>query len=96
MYAAKFAAVLPEVKSPLSTYMPEGGFYLWTRTPIDDCEFARRLQHEYNVLVLPGSYLARMAQGLNPGKDRVRIALVAPLAECVEAMARMNDFARKL
>ena len=96
MYAEKFAAVLPELKPPLSAYMPEGGFYLWMRTPIDDCAFARRLQHEYNVLVLPGSYLARMSQGLNPGKGRVRIALVAPLAECVEAIARINDFARKL
>ncbi len=96
LYAVKFAAVLPQVKAPLSAYMPEGGFYLWMHTPIDDCEFARRLQQEYNVLVLPGSYLARDWQGDNPGKDRVRIALVAPLAECVEAIARISDFARKL
>jgi len=96
LYAEKFAAVLPQVKAPLSAYMPEGGFYLWMHTPIDDCEFARRLQREYNVLVLPGSYLAREWQGENPGKDRVRIALVPPLAECIEAMARIGDFARTL
>ncbi|HMA88565.1 MAG TPA: succinyldiaminopimelate transaminase [Burkholderiales bacterium] len=96
LYAEKFAAALAELRPPLAAYRPEGGFYLWLRTPIDDCEFARRLQHEYNVLVLPGSYLARTARGENPGKDRVRIALVAPLAECIEAIARINSFARTL
>lgn len=96
LYAEKFHAVLPLLRAPLSAYMPEGGFYLWIRTPIDDCDFARRLQQEYNVLVLPGSYLARDAQGGNPGRNRVRIALVAPLAECVEAIERINRFTRTL
>ena len=96
LYAEKFRAVLPLVRVPLSVSMPEGGFYLWIRTPIDDREFARRLQHEYNVLVLPGSFLARDAQGGNPGRNRVRVALVAPLAECVEAAGRINQFARTL
>ena len=96
LYAEKFRAVLPLVEAPLSVSMPEGGFYLWIRTPIDDREFARRLQHEYNVLVLPGSFLARDAQGGNPGRNRVRVALVAPLAECVEAAGRINQFARTL
>jgi N-succinyldiaminopimelate aminotransferase len=95
-YAEKFRAVLPLVTAPLAAGMPEGGFYLWIRTPIDDCEFARRLLHEYNVLVLPGSYLARDAQGGNPGRYRVRVALVAPLAECVEAAERISQFARTL
>ena len=96
LYAEKFHAVLPLIVPPLSAYMPEGGFYLWIRTPIDDCDFARRLQQEYNVLVLPGSYLARDAQGGNPGRNHVRIALVAPLAECVEAIERINRFTRTL
>jgi N-succinyldiaminopimelate aminotransferase len=96
LYAEKFHAVLPLIAAPLSTYMPEGGFYLWIRTPMDDCDFARRLQQEYNVLVLPGSYLARDAQGGNPGRSRVRIALVAPVAECVEAVERINRFTRTL
>jgi N-succinyldiaminopimelate aminotransferase len=96
LYAEKFHAVLPMIGAPLTAYMPEGGFYLWIRTPIDDCDFARRLQQEYNVLVLPGSYLARDAQGGNPGRNRVRIALVAPLAECVEAVERINRFTRTL
>ena len=95
-YAEKYRAVLPLVKPPLETWLPEGGFYLWLRTPIDECEFTRRLHREYNVLVLPGSYLAREANGVNPGKDFVRVALVAPLAECVEAFSRIGRFVSTL
>ena len=79
LYAEKYSAVLPLIRHPLKTERPEGGFYLWIRTPIDDGEFARGLQRDYNVLVLPGSYLARDAHGENPGRNHVRIALVAPL-----------------
>jgi N-succinyldiaminopimelate aminotransferase len=96
LYQEKFRAVLPLLGTPLSAGMPDGGFYLWLRTPIDDCEFARRLHHEYNVLVLPGSFLARDAAGENPGRNHVRIALVAPLAQCVEAVGRMMQFSRGL
>jgi N-succinyldiaminopimelate aminotransferase len=96
LYAEKFRAVLPLIGAPLVAGMPEGGFYLWIRTPIDDREFAQRLQREYNVLVLPGSFLARDSQGGNPGRHRVRVALVAPLAECVEAAERIDRFARTL
>jgi N-succinyldiaminopimelate aminotransferase len=96
LYAEKFRAVLPLVKPPLETYLPEGGFYLWMGTPIDDTEFVRRLHAEYNVLALPGSYLARDSGGANPGRNHVRVALVAPLEECVEAIARMTRFAGSL
>ena len=96
LYAAKYSAVLPMIQHPLKTEKPEGGFYLWMRTPIDDGEFARGLQRDYNVLVLPGSFLAREAHGENPGKNHVRIALVAPLEECVEAARRMMQFAKSL
>ena len=96
LYAAKFDAALGMIKAPLSAYRPEGGFYLWMRTPVDDAEFARGLQRDYNVLVLPGSFLARDAHGENPGKGHVRIALVAPQAECIEALGRIGEFAAKL
>jgi N-succinyldiaminopimelate aminotransferase len=96
LYAEKFRAVLPLLQHPLRARMPDGGFYLWLRTPIDDAEFTRRLHAEYNVLVLPGSYLARDAHGENPGKNHIRIALVAPLDECVEAIGRMMRFANGL
>jgi N-succinyldiaminopimelate aminotransferase len=96
LYAAKYRAVLPLVKAPLETEMPGGGFYLWTRTPIDDAEFTRRLYAEYNVLVLPGSYIARPVDGVNPGANHVRVALVPPLAQCTEAIERMSRFAQSL
>ncbi len=96
MYADKFDAVLPLLSGVFRIEQPGGGFYLWMRTPIDDAEFVRRLQHEYNVLALPGSYLARDAEGGNPGRNHVRMALVAPLAECVEGIERTMQFARKL
>jgi N-succinyldiaminopimelate aminotransferase len=96
LYAQKYRAVLPLIAAPLSTSMPDGGFYLWLRTPVDDATFARELQRQYNVLVLPGSYLARDAHGANPGRNHVRIALVAPLAECVEAAQRIGQLARSL
>jgi len=96
LYAQKFDAVLPLLKGSFKIQRPDGGFYLWMRTPIDDAQFVRRLHHEYNVLALPGSYLAREVEGANPGKDRVRVALVAPLEECVEGIGRMMQFAAKL
>jgi N-succinyldiaminopimelate aminotransferase len=96
LYAEKYRAVLPLVREPLRTEMPDGGFYLWVRTPIDDGEFARRLHGQYNVLVLPGSFLARNTPKGNPGANHIRIALVPPLAECVEAMERIMRFAATL
>jgi N-succinyldiaminopimelate aminotransferase len=96
LYAEKFKATLPLIKSPLQAGMPDGGFYLWMRTPIDDAQFVRRLYAQYNVLGLPGSYLAREKDGTNPGRNHVRLALVAPLEECVEALGRVTQFARQL
>jgi N-succinyldiaminopimelate aminotransferase len=89
LYRAKFAAVTPVVARHLPTARPEAGFYLWARTPEPDTAFARRLQHEYNVTVLPGSFLAREAGGINPGAGFVRIALVASLEDCLEAAERI-------
>lgn len=96
LYAEKYRVVLPLLPPGLEAHMPEGGFYLWLRTPIDDTEFTRRLHAEYNVLVLPGSYLAREAHGENPGRNHVRVALVASLAECREAVSRLDQFIRTL
>ncbi len=96
LYAQKYRAVLPLLGAPLEAYLPEGGFYLWLRTPLEDREFVRRLQRDYNVRALPGSYLARTAHGENPGANFVRLALVAPLAECVEAAGRIAQLASRL
>ncbi|GAA5785736.1 succinyldiaminopimelate transaminase [Chitiniphilus shinanonensis] len=95
-YAAKFEAVTPLLAQVLDVSQPDAAFYLWARTPIDDTEFARRLYAEQHVTVLPGSYLARAAHGVNPGSGYVRIALVAPLADCVEAARRIVRFCQSL
>lgn len=96
IYRAKFAAVLEILSPVLEVEHPQAGFYLWPRTPIDDQQFARDLYGAYNVTVLPGSYLSREAHGINPGKDRVRMALVAGLEECIVAAERIRDYIKGL
>jgi len=96
LYREKFATALEILRPALDVEMPAGAFYLWPKTPLSDTEFTRRLYSEKAVSVLPGSYLARDARGTNPGTNRVRIALVPPLAECVEAAQRIRDFVESL
>jgi len=90
LYRQKFDAVLEILQPVLEVERPGAGFYLWPRTPIDDQEFARGLFAQHNVTVLPGSYLSRTAHGLNPGQNRIRMALVAPLDECRDAALRIR------
>lgn len=89
LYDAKFKAVTPLIKQRLDVELPDGAFYLWARTDMPDTEFALRLYREKHVTVLPGSYLAREAHGVNPGRNFVRLALVASLEECKEAAERI-------
>ncbi len=92
LYRAKFDAVLAILGEVLEVSRPAGGFYLWPRTPIPDPDFARGLFAASNVTVLPGSYLSRAVDGVDPGAGRVRLALVAPLDECVEAAWRIRRY----
>jgi N-succinyldiaminopimelate aminotransferase len=78
----------------LDVALPDAAFYLWAGVRGDDTAFARALYAQYNVTVLPGSFLAREAHGINPGHGRVRMALVAETAECVEAAERIARFVR--
>jgi N-succinyldiaminopimelate aminotransferase len=96
LYREKFDAVLRILTPVLEVERPEAGFYLWPRTPMDDREFARRLFAEQHVTVLPGSFLSRPTETGDPGRDRVRMALVAPLAECTTAAERIAAFCRGL
>lgn len=92
-YAAKFAAVQPMLAKVIQAPMPDAAFYLWARVPGgDDQTFACELYAQKNVTVLPGSFLAREAKGMNPGAGFVRIALVDDLPRCVEAAQRIVDF----
>lgn len=92
LYREKFAAVLPLLQPVMDVQLPDAGFYLWAATPGDDAQFSRGLLEKYNVTVLPGSYLAREQGGVNPGRGRIRMALVAPLDECVEAARRIAAY----
>ena len=104
MYREKFERVTPMLSDVMDVRLPDAGFYLWAGVPAACAEraaaaglstdewFARELLAQYNVAVLPGSYLAREAQGVNPGAGRVRLALVAGIDECVEAAQRIRQF----
>lgn len=94
-YRAKFDAVLPILKPVLDVDRPDASFYLWAGTPGPDAEFVRDLLTHTNVTLLPGSYVGRIVDGVNPGLNRIRIALVAPLADCVEGAHRIADFVRQ-
>jgi N-succinyldiaminopimelate aminotransferase len=100
LYRDKFAQVTPLLQQVLDVQLPDAGFYLWAAVPArngsvdDDIAFARGLLAQYNVAVLPGSLLAREAHGTNPGRGRIRMALVAEAAECLEAAQRIVSYTR--
>ncbi len=104
LYRAKFAQVTPVLAQVLDVKLPDAGFYLWAALPAssneaaggDDIAYARGLLAQYNVQVLPGSLLARSVNGTNPGAGRIRMALVAPVAECLEAAHRIRQYTESL
>jgi len=91
-YRAKFDQVTPLLSPVLDVALPDAGFYLWANVAGSDTAFAQELLTLYNVTVLPGSFLAREVNGFNPGAGRIRMALVADTAECVEAAQRIVQF----
>ena len=93
-YRSKFAQVTPMLAEVLEVALPDAGFYLWAKVQGSDVDFARRLFGLYNVTVLPGSYLSRTREGVNPGEQRIRMALVAETAECVQAAQRIVEFVK--
>lgn len=96
LYRQKFDAVLEILSPVMSVTKPAAGFYLWAETPIADDEFSRQLFEQFNVTVLPGSYLARDTETGNPGSNRIRMALVAPLEDCIEAATRIRQLIENL
>lgn len=95
-YRQKFDAVLKILDGVLDVKKPDASFYLWPKTSIKGEVFAQKLFEAQKVTVLPGSYLAREADSINPGEFYVRMALVAPLAECIEAAERIKTFVHTL
>jgi len=96
LYVKKFNAVINILSPVINVTMPDAGFYLWLNTPVDDETFAKDLFAQQNVTVLPGSYLSRESNGTNPGKNHVRMALVAPLEECITAANRIKQYIQTL
>lgn len=96
LYAQKFSDALAILSDIPAVQRPDASFYLWINTPVSDTEFTKQLYRDYNVTVLPGSFLAREARGVNPGQNYVRIALVASPQECGEAMGRIKQLFEKL
>ena len=96
LYRQKFSAVTQILSDCMDFPEPNASFYLWAKTPINDIEFARELYASQNVTLLPGQFLSRPSDNCNPGQNRVRMALVADTAECVEAALRIKDFISSL
>ncbi|MFM7330664.1 MAG: succinyldiaminopimelate transaminase [Brachymonas sp.] len=99
-YRIKFAQVTPVLAAVLDVKLPDAAFYLWAKVPAHVCggsdtAFAAKLLERYNITVLPGSYLARQSNGLNPGAGYIRMALVAETAECLEAAQRIATFVQE-
>ena len=92
LYQKKFTDVLEIIGSKLDVKKPDAGFYLWAKTPVSDEDFAKHLFAKQNITVLPGSYLSRKAEGINPGYQHVRMALVASYEECIDAAKRIRQF----
>ena len=95
-YTEKFSVVEEILKDHYKLYRPEGGFYHWIKTPIDDQKFTARLMETHNVKVMPGSFLSREDNGEDPGLDHIRVAWVSEKEECIEAARRLVEFARGL
>ena len=95
-YTEKFKAVLDILGDVMDVKQTDASFYLWAKTPINEEEFAQQLFAQQHVTVLPGSYLSRTINGINPGANRVRMALVATVEECVEAAQRIRKFVESL
>ena len=96
LYRQKFATAMDMLSPVTEISMPEGGFYLWFKTPFEDTQFAQQLYGQYNLTVMPGSFLSRTANDTNPGAKRLRIALVSAVEECNEAIKRLQSFVTQI
>lgn len=91
LYRRKYA-IADEIFAAWPGYVPpQGGFFLWLK--VDDSEQATvRLWRETGVKVLPGAYLGRAVDGVNPGAGYIRVAMVTKdTDELQDGLTRLRD-----
>ena len=91
-YRQKFTAVLDILSPIMDVKKPDASFYLWAGTKINDELFTREIYAQQHLNIIPGSYLSRRVNGINPGENRIRLALVATLEECIQGANRIKEF----
>lgn len=96
LYKQKFAMAKDIFDPVTDIQLPDGAFYLWLKTPTDELTFTQELFRKQNITIMPGSFLSREVNGINPGRNYVRIALVSSLEECKEALNRMKNTIQQL
>ena len=96
LYKQKFAMAKEILGSVTQVHLPDGAFYLWLKTPVDDLTFTQELFKTQNITIMPGSFLSRQAHGINPGANYVRMALVSSLEETKEALNRIKSLIQEL
>ena len=90
LYQEKFALADRILGNVPGYQSPEAGFFLWL--PVNDGEEAAlKLWTETGVRVLPGAYLSRDTAAGNPGKQYIRVALVASAQETEDGLTRLRD-----
>src|SRR5690606_27817160 len=96
LYRKKYQHFSSILSPSITVDIPPASFYLWLQTPMDDRQFAQMLFQQEHITVLPGQFLSRKINGINPGENRVRLALVAPLDDCIDAAHRIKQFIHRL
>ena len=90
LYAAKFDLAERIFAGVPGVTTPPGGFFLWL--PVEDGEAAAlTLWREAGIRVLPGAYLGREVDGVNPGQGYIRVALVAPVDETERGLTAIRQ-----
>ena len=96
LYRQKFDNFLSILDGCIDVKMPDAGFYLWPKTPGNCEDFALDLFEQEHITCLPGTFISRDVDSDNPGRQCVRMALVASLEECSEAAHRIKRFVETL
>jgi aspartate/methionine/tyrosine aminotransferase len=83
-FREKYKKNFEAAKEVLGVDTPEATFYIWLKVE-DEIAFTTKLYKEYNLKVIPGSFLGREGEG----KGYVRLALVYEADKTREALQRI-------